>query len=91
MFNGIIFNQGKISKIVKRDKGINIFIKSSIKVNNKNLGISVACDGVCLTLISYKNKTLEFYLSNETIMKSKFKNIKLGSIINLELLHHLVG
>ena len=84
-FNGIIFNQGKISKIVKRDKGINIFIKSSIKVNNKNLGISVACDGVCLTLISYKNKTLEFYLSNETIMKSKFKNIKLGSIINLEL------
>ena len=85
MFNGIIFNQGKISKIVKRDKGINIFIKSSIKVNNKNLGISVACDGVCLTLISYKNKTLEFYLSNETIMKSKFKNIKLGSIINLEL------
>ena len=85
MFNGIIFNQGKITKIVKRDKGINIFIKSSIKVNNRNLGISVACDGVCLTLISYKNKTLEFYLSNETIMKSKFKNIKLGSIINLEL------
>ena len=85
MFNGIIFNQGKITKIDKRDKGINIFIKSSIKVNNKNLGISVACDGVCLTLISYKNKTLEFYLSNETIIKSKFKNIKLGSFINLEL------
>ena len=51
MFNGIIFNQGKISKIVKRDKGINIFINSSIKVNNKNLEISVACDGFCLTLI----------------------------------------
>ena len=26
MFNGIIFNQGVIKKITKRDKGINIFI-----------------------------------------------------------------
>jgi len=45
------------------------------------LGISISCDGVCLTLISYKNKTLEFYLSNETLVKSKFRNIKRLDII----------
>ena len=28
---------------------------------------------------------MEFYLSNETIEKSKFKNIKIGDYINLEL------
>ena len=67
MFNGIIFNKGKISHIKKRDKGVNLFIRSSLKVSNKNLGISISCDGVCLTLISYKNKILEFYLSNETL------------------------
>ena len=85
MFNGIIFNKGLITKISRRSKGINIFVKSDLKLTNKDIGVSIACDGVCLTLITIKKKILEFYLSNETIMKSKFKNIKLGSIINLEL------
>ena len=35
-------------------------------------------------MISYKNKILEFYLSNETLIKSKYKNIKKGDEINLE-------
>jgi len=85
MFNGIIFNQGIIKKIVKRSKGINIFIKSDLKISNKDIGISVACDGVCLTLITIKKKIMEFYLSNETIQKSKFKFLKVNDKINLEL------
>ena len=85
MFNGIIFNKGLISKILKRSKGINIFIKSDLKLSMKDIGVSVACDGVCLTLISIKNKTMEFYLSNETIKRSKFNHVKLKDKINLEL------
>jgi len=85
MFNGIIFNSGEIKKILKRPKGINIFLKSNLKLTSKDLGISVACDGVCLTLISAKNKLLEFYLSNETIVRSNFKNVTIGKILNLEL------
>ena len=85
MFNGIIFNKGLITKILKRPKGINIFIKSDLKLSIRDIGVSVACDGVCLTLISIKNKIMEFYLSNETINRSKFNNIKLKDSINLEL------
>ncbi|WP_415321831.1 riboflavin synthase [Candidatus Pelagibacter sp. Uisw_092] len=85
MFNGIIFNQGVIRKITKRDKGINIFINSNLKITKKNIGISVGCDGVCLTLISIKNKLMEFYLSDETIQRSKFKFLKIEDKINLEL------
>ena len=85
MFNGIIYNQGSISKIVKRDKGLNIFVKSNLKVSSRDMGLSVACDGVCLTLISFKKKNMEFYLSNETIKRSKFKFLKTRDIINLEL------
>ena len=85
MFNGIIFNQGTVKKISKRKKGINLFLKSNIKLNNQDLGISVSCDGVCLTLTSIKNKLMEFYLSNETIKRSKFKKSKIGDKINLEL------
>ena len=52
MFNGIIYNQGTVKRITKRPKGINIFVKSNLKVSSKDMGLSVACDGVCLTLIS---------------------------------------
>ena len=85
MFNGIIFNKGVIKKILKRPKGINIYIKSNIKLSKKDIGISVACDGVCLTLITIKKKVMEFYLSNETINRSKFKFLKINEQINLEL------
>mgnify|MGYP001320669927 CR=1 FL=1 len=85
MFNGIIFNQGKVTRILKRKKGINLFIKSNIPLKSKNLGLSVSCDGVCLTLVSVKNKILEFYLSNETLNRSKFKIIKKDDLVNLEL------
>ena len=85
MFNGIIFNTGSIKKIYKRKKGLNIFIKSDLKITNKDIGISIACDGVCLTLISIKKKIMEFYLSNETVKRSKFKYLKVNDLINLEL------
>ena len=85
MFNGIIFNQGLVKKITKRKKGINFFIKSDLKVKKKDIGISISCDGVFLTLINIKNNLMEFYLSNETIERSKFNNINVGNYINLEL------
>ena len=85
MFNGIIYKTGKIKKFSKSKKGLNIFISSKLRLSKKNLGMSIACDGVCLTLISAKNKLFEFYLSNETIKKSKFKNLKVGDQVNLEL------
>ena len=85
MFNGIIFNKGLVTKILKRPKGINIFIKSDLKLSKRDIGVSVSCDGVCLTLISIKNKIMEFYLSDETISRSKFNYIKLKDKINLEL------
>ena len=56
MFNGIIFNKGTVTKVIKRKKGVNLFLRSNIKLSQKNLGLSVSCDGVCLTLISYKKK-----------------------------------
>ena len=85
MFNGIIFNQGIITRIAKRSKGINIFVKSDLKLSKKDLGVSVSCDGVCLTLISITGKVMEFYLSDETIQRSKFKFIEVKNRINLEL------
>ena len=56
MFNGIIFNKGTVTKVIKRKKGVNIFLRSNIKLSKKDLGLSISCDGVCLTLVSCKKK-----------------------------------
>ena len=84
MFNGIIYNTGNVIKINKRSKGINIFLKSKIKLRQKSIGMSIACDGVCLTLISKKKNLLEFFLSYETLKRSKFNSLNIGDKINLE-------
>ena len=84
MFNGIIFNQGKVKKMSKRKKGINLFIYSKLKISKKDIGMSISCDGVCLTLINISNKLMEFYLSKETINRSRFKKTEIGDYINLE-------
>ena len=85
MFNGIIYHQGKVKKISDSKKGKSIFLSSKIPLKKRNIGMSIACDGVCLTLVSYKKKILEFYLLDETIKRSKFKLLKVGDQINLEL------
>ncbi len=84
MFNGIIFHKGKIKKISKRQKGLNIFISSKLNVSSKDIGMSISCDGVCLTLENIRNRVMEFYLSKETISRSKFKNSKINDLVNLE-------
>ena len=89
MFNGIIYNQGVITNIKKNPKyvlgSLVIEITSDIKLKKKDIGESVCCDGVCLTLIGIKNKkSFYFYLSKETLQRSNFKKVKIGKIINME-------
>ena len=84
MFNGIIYQQGVLKKIIKNNKGFNIFVFSNLNISKKNIGISVCCDGVCLTVVSFKDKISEFYLSKETLKRSNFKNTKVGKFINIE-------
>ena len=85
MFNGIIYNKGTVKKILENKKGKSIFIYSKLRLNKKKIGLSISCDGVCLTLVSLKKNILEFYLLHETINRSKFKYLKIGDSINLEL------
>ena len=84
MFNGIIFSTGVVKSIKKQKKSFLIGIKSNLKVDQKDLGASISCDGVCLTLVKIKSRLMFFYLSDETLNRSNFKKIRIGKIINLE-------
>ena len=88
MFNGIVYNQGIIKNIKRNPKCVKgslvIEINSNISFHKNDIGESVCCDGVCLTLIRIKKKSFLFYLSKETLKRSNFKNVKLGKHINIE-------
>ena len=84
MFNGIIYNTGKVEIIEKNRNSIFLGIRSNLRLNIKDLGTSISCNGVCLTLTKIKKGLIFFYISKETIKRSNFKSIKVGQIINLE-------
>ena len=84
MFNGIVFNTGKIMSIKKFKKSLLISIKSNLKISKSDIGSSISCNGVCLTLSKIKKKLLYFYISVETIKRSNFKDLKINQLINLE-------
>ena len=88
MFNGIVYNQGLIKSLRKSPRYVKgslvIEVSSNINFKKQDIGESVCCDGVCLTLIRIKKKSFLFYLSKETLSRSNFKNIKVGKFINIE-------
>jgi len=84
MFNGIISNTGIIKKISKQNNNCIIYIKTNMSFNKNEIGSSISTSGVCLTLNSFKNNVIKFFISKETLSKTTFKNLKSGSCVNLE-------
>ena len=84
MFNGIIKNTGKISKIYKKNNNCFIEIFSKMKFTKNEIGSSISCSGACLTVEEFNKNHVKFYVSKETLNKTIFKSSKKGDIINLE-------
>ena len=86
MFTGIIKEKGIVVNI---EKNKNIFsFETDYDLDDCNIGTSINCDGICLTIISLeKNKNKFIFKVNigeETIERSTSKYWNVGSIINLE-------
>ena len=71
MFNGIIFNKGTIKNIKKNSKSILIGIKSNLKIKKEELGSSISCNGVCLTLVKIMR-------CGQAVIKTSSKKYKKG-------------
>ena len=63
MFNGIIYNQGKLTEISKNKDSIVIGILTNLKVTKNEIGSSISCDGTCLTLTKIKKKNYFFLVT----------------------------
>ena len=83
MFTGIIETIGTVESLDNEGNNINLLVSSSI---SKDLEVdqSVSHDGVCLTVTKKSEKSHNVTLVNETIKKSKFSDLRIGSELNLE-------
>lgn len=88
MFTGIIKNIGIVKQFKKKTNGYYLTVISKLQFTKKDIGTSISCSGVCLTLTKirkYKSENeLFFYLSKHTVLTSAFKYLRSGDIINLE-------
>jgi riboflavin synthase len=84
MFNGIIYNTGLVCYIKKNKKSTFVGIRTKIKFQKRDIGSSVSCDGVCLTIEKIFKDRIYFYISNETLKRSNLRYLKINQTINLE-------
>ncbi len=91
MFTGIITNLGTVESLTHNSKKDLLLKISTTKINSKRtleIGCSIACNGICLTLIEKKTQAKQtifsFQASAETCAKTTLKNWQIGQLINLE-------
>ena len=83
MFTGIIESVGEIKSIVQNQKNIDMEILSPIS-GELRVDESISHNGVCLTVTEFNSKSHKVTLVDETLKKSNFSNVKVGSLLNLE-------
>jgi riboflavin synthase len=84
MFTGLVEGQGEITRIEKkRDKAL-LSIKPGFPWEEKKQGESVNVNGVCLTAAAWKGETFSADVSEETLIRSNLRKIKVGDLVNLE-------
>ena len=84
MFTGIIKHTGKINKIYRNNNNCTVEILSKMKFLRSEIGSSISCSGTCLTLEKYKRNLSRYYISRETLNRTKFKFLNKGDLINME-------
>ena len=92
MFTGIISDVGEIIELEKRGD-LHARIKTSYETEDIDVGASIACDGVCLTVVELGAGWFDVDISAETVSKTNIgrdkQNItesqwRVGKHINLE-------
>ncbi len=84
MFTGIVQELGEIRECIPAGNAIRFSFKAPLLSAKLEIGDSIACDGVCLTV--EQRNAAEFSVSAvpETLAKTTLKEWKTGSPVNLE-------
>ena len=86
MFTGIVTDIGRLRHVEKRGD-THLVIGTKYDVDAIDLGASIACSGICLTVVdkgSGKDRWFAATASGETLSKTTLGDWKVGDHINLE-------
>ncbi|MEO0139887.1 MAG: riboflavin synthase [candidate division WOR-3 bacterium] len=84
MFAGIVEGRCKVVNFEDYDKGKRVWFEFE-NLEGFYTGQSISIDGVCLTVEEYKGNMALFFLSDETLRRTKFgSTINLGYVCNYE-------
>ena len=83
MFTGIVETTGVIDSINYDNENLNLIVSSSIS-HDLRVDESLSHDGVCLTVTHLTDKSHSITLVPETLKKSRFSELEVGSLVNLE-------
>ncbi len=86
MFTGIVTDVGQVRHLEKRGD-THIVIATHYDVSGVDLGASIACSGICMTVVdkgSAKDRWFAVTASGETLSKTTLGDWKVGDQINLE-------
>ena len=85
MFTGIVTDIGKIIELEKRGD-LRARVETNYDMSTVAIGASIACDGICLTVIKTGSNWFDVEISAESVEKThlKFNTWVIGASINLE-------
>ena len=83
MFTGIIESTGKIEKIDREGKNIKLTLSSNLS-SELRVDESLSHNGVCLTVTDCNKNFYSVTIIDESLKKTNFSSVKVGSQINLE-------
>ena len=86
MFTGIVTDMGEVLELEQRGD-LRARIGTSYDVSGIDIGASIACEGVCLTVVdlgSHPRNWFDVEISAETVSKTNLAQWKVGKRINLE-------
>jgi riboflavin synthase len=84
MFTGLVEATGKIAGVEAAPKGRRLTIASALLDEEMPLGASLAVDGVCLTVVSWKRGEVALDVGPETLSRSTLGELQVGVEVNLE-------
>ncbi len=84
MFTGIVEKTAKILRISSAAGKKHLVIELPDSFDDIKLGSSIACNGICLTVLEFNKQSFSVEIMHETWDKSTAKNWKIGTVLNLE-------
>jgi len=84
MFTGIVTDIGKILSVTPRNDVRRLTIGTAYDTSTIDLGASIACSGVCLTVVSTQPGSFDVEAAPETLAITTVQDWQVGRRINLE-------